>query len=297
MNHNIISLLYDFDFTLSPHYMQEPLFRKYGVEGKRFWGEKEALTTDMNQKGINLDDECAYMNLILRYVRKGTFSDLSNRKLRELGQEITFFPGLPEFFPRINEMVQQHRQYQAHNLTVEHYVISTGLKEMIAGSAIGSSITDVFASEYSEEDGVISEIARTVGYLKKTQFIYTINKGANKDRSIDINGVLPRELRRVPFENMIYIGDGPTDVPCFAMLNKHQGHCFAVYNPDSESAFEKAYVLRQQGRVFDFAPADYRHGSHLSRTVEFTVKKIAEQIIQSRDELVQKNSSAAPRHG
>src|SRR3989338_1281518 len=154
MNHNIIALLYDFDFTLSPHYMQEPLFRKYGVEGKRFWSEKEALTTDMNQKGINLDDECAYMNLILRYVRKGTFSDLSNRKLRELGQEITFFPGLPEFFPRINEMVQQHRQYQAHNLTVEHYVISTGLKEMIAGSTIGSSITDVFASEYTEENGV-----------------------------------------------------------------------------------------------------------------------------------------------
>jgi hypothetical protein len=291
---NIIALLYDFDSTLSPECMQEALFRKRGVDGDEFWEEKRGLIKEAEQKGINYDTECAYMNLILRYVRKGTFPNLSNQELRELGKEVVLYPGLPLFLRYIKESTEE--KYKLHGITLEHYVISTGLTEMVKGSAIGPELEGVFASEYNtDKNGVICEIARAVGHTKKTEFLHLINKGGNKDLSIDVNGLLPRELRRIPFENMIYIADGPTDVPCFATLNHRNGISIGVYNPDSEEAFQKAYQLREQNRVFSFGEADYRTDSHTFRTIFQAVTGIAERIIREQDEAQRKGRREGPK--
>ncbi len=294
MSQNIIAVIYDFDSTLSPECMQEALFSKYNVNGSEFWEEKRELIRDAEKKGINYDTECAYMNLILRYVRKGTFPNLSNQELRELGKEVVLYPGLPQFLPRIKSKVKE--KYKPQGTTLEHYVISTGLTEMVKGSAIGSELDGVFASEYNvDEKGVVCEIARAVGHTKKTEFLHLINKGGNKDPSIDVNGLLPRELRRIPFENMIYIGDGPTDVPCFATLNHRKGVSIGVYNPNSEEAFQKAYQLREQNRVFSFGEADYQIGSHTFRTIVQAVTGIAERIILEEDAAQRKGRKEGPR--
>lgn len=295
MLQNIIALVYDCDKTLSPVYMQEPIFRKYNVGWEDFWKEKNELIAQTRAKRVTLDEECAWMNLMLRYVRNGTFKGLSNAELRQLGGELPFFDGLPDFFTDVHQMIASEERYKAQDITLEHYVISNGLREMIAGSAIASSLTGIFASEFNEnEQGEISEIARVLGYAKKTEILYLINKGGNVNPTIDVNCKLRREFRRIPFENMIYIGDGPTDVPCFSTVNKQGGVSLAVYDPNSEKAFEQAYLLREQERVFDFGPADYTPKGHIPRVIKYVVQKIAERIVRRRKEEIEQKIGTAP---
>lgn len=269
--------MYDFDHTLTPECMQEPLFRKYGIVGKEFWEEKNAWVKAEKAKGINLDSEFAYLDLMLKYVREGKFPGLSNAELKELGREIEFYHGLPKFFSDVTEIIEREND----NVRVEHYVITTGIRQMVEGSSIGPYLDGIFASEFLEEekDGkmVISGIARAIGFIKKTEYIHLINKGGNVDASIDINGMLPPEQRRVPFENMFFIGDGFTDIPCFATLNHRGGTSLGVYNPELLEARAQAETLLTQGRVQSIHPADYRVGSSLYETV---IRKCREKVIK-----------------
>lgn len=295
---NILAILFDFDFTLSAEYMQDALFRKYNVDSKAFWEEKRQLVEKAKQRGINYDDECAYLNLMLRYVREGQFPKLSNTELRELGKDIKLYDGLPDFLPRLQEKITKDPHYAPYNICLEFYVISSGLKEMVLGSPVGPYLTGVFGSEFMEDDtGVIAEIARTIGFVKKTEFIFHINKGANVNPDINVNGRLPHELRRVPFENMIYIGDGANDVPCFAMLSDRGGKSVAVYNPDPKSAaFQQAYELQKDKRLFTFAPADYREGCHTSLVIEHMLRDIIQENIEEQEEEIRRRGSAGPKH-
>ena len=294
---NTIAIVYDCDMTLTPRYMQEPLFRKYGVEERVFWAEKDEMRRRARDQGISFDDECAYTNLILRYVKGGKFANLSNDQLRRLGAEIELFPGLPDFFDRVRKIPKDDETFKAHQIIVEHYVASSGLKAMIEGSALGPHLDGIFASEFVEgKNGEIAELARVVGFLKKTEFLYELNKGCNKDPTIDINRLLPAELRRVPWQNMIYVGDGPTDVPCFSLVNKNGGTTFAVYAPGSLKAFGQAYSLAQQKRVLAFAPADYQEGSQISLCLEQTVRRLAERIVKAREMELERGGSPAPKY-
>ena len=193
------------------------------------------------------------------------------------------YSGLPDFFKRINTKIQEDNLFKKYDISLEHYIISTGMKTTILGSALGKEVNDIFASEFYEEEGVINGIARSIGYSKKTEFLHLINKGGNTNPKIDVNSYLPKEYRRVPFEQMIYVGDGPTDVPCFAILNHRGGKSIAVYNQDSEKAFKQTYQLQSEGRVFTFAPADYREGSHLSLVLEQVVKEMAQKIVDTTE--------------
>lgn len=298
MHQNIIAFLYDFDHTLSPEYMQEAIFNRFGLDGKAFWEEKEELIKKAQTQGVHLDQECAYMNLLIGYVKQGRIPKLSNKDLYTFGRELPLFAGLPNLFAHLKQSLPADEKFRALNLSVEHYVISSGLKVMIEGSALGNVVTEVFGSEFMEdENGNIASIARAIGYTKKTEFIHLINKGGNIDPHIDLNGTMPREVRRVPFQNMIYTGDGPTDVPCFAILNKRQGISIAVYNPSSPAAFERAYLLREQGRVFDFGPADYSFESHTAKMLEYSARKIAERMLLVQEQRLKDGSTSGPRHG
>ncbi len=293
---NIIALMYDCDLTLTPVYMQDVLFSHFNVDGNEFWQRKDEWQNKIRAQGVNIDDECAYMNSMLNYVREGKFKRLSNGMLRELGKNLSFYEGVPEFFGRMNEIVSEKEEYRKGDISLEHYIISTGMKETILGSKIGKVVDGIFASEFYEEivvdeessecvigEAQIAGIARTIGYAKKTEYIHLINKGGNIDARIDVNSKVDACDRRVPFTQMIYIGDGPTDVPCFATLNRRGGKSIAVYHPTQEKAIRQTYQLQEEGRVFAFGPADYRKGSHISNVLEHTVRQMADGIVLRRE--------------
>jgi len=276
---NVLALIYDFDQTLSPYFMQRALFEHYQVDEREFWEDNEKGIAEAKAVGVNLENEFAYMNNVLRYVERGKFPGLSNALLRELGKNIDFYPGLPEFLPDLKAEIESDPLYRQDGITLEHYVISTGFGETVRGSRVGPHLTEIFGSEYLEQNGVIHSIARAIGFTKKTQYLHMINKGVNVNPHIEVNAVVPREERRIPFRNMIYVGDGFTDIPCFATLNDRNGTSMCVYDPSSPKAIAQAQQLLQDKRVVSKSPADYRPGSDFYLKVSWLLREKANRIL------------------
>jgi len=276
---NVLAVVYDFDQTLIPYFMQRVLFEKYHVNEKRFWDDNDTEIARVRERGINVEEEFAYMNTVLRYVEQGRFPGLSNQILKDLGKRLEFYPGLPDFLPRIKSEIEDDPRYQSAGITLEHYVISTGFGETIRGSAVGPYLNGVFGAEFSERDGIVHYIARAIGFMKKTQYLHLINKGANVNLSIGVNDVVPKEERRIPFENMIYVADGFTDIPCFATLNDRNGTSMSVYDPASPKALAQAKQLLADKRVISISPADYQPGSDFYQKVSFLLKEKANRVL------------------
>jgi hypothetical protein len=292
----VVAIIWDFDKTLSPHYMQKPLFEAYGVDEDAFWREVQALPAYYQRAGIRVHPDTCYLGHLLSYVRQGKFKGLTNEKLSELGSAVTFFPGIPEFFDRLAAILDAP-EFRLGDLRVklEHYVVSTGLAAMVRGSGINSHLSGVWASEFIEQPagpgtdltgvpghGEIGHIATFLDNTTKTRALFEINKGVNKDANITVNDMLPEEERRVPFKNMIYIADGPSDIPSFSVVKKHGGLTYAVYDPDSEEQFAQVSYLHDVGRVHMFGPADYRPGSPTDKWLCQKVRAIATRILGER---------------
>jgi hypothetical protein len=244
---NIIACIWDFDKTLIPDYMQSPLFRRYGVNEANFWAEANGLTETYRKRGHHISSEIAYLNHLLTYVLAGQMPKLNHRVLRECGAEIQFYPGMPEFFSKSREWMQERPEYQKHELQLEHYIVSTGLGEMIQGSAAAKCVDGVWACEFIENplqpgflkqkeleitaEAEIAQIGLVIDNTTKTRALFEINKGTNKNPAIDVNANIAPEDRRIPFQNMIYIADGPSDIPSFSVVKKGGGKGYAVYNP------------------------------------------------------------------
>ncbi len=288
---NIIAIVYDYDQTLSPNYMQdEVLFPTFGIDAKKFWSRCHALVKDEGY-----DNELAYMKALLDYLE---IDRPTNARLRELGGGLKFFPGLPEMFEEFKTGLITP-QHAAHGIKVEHYIISSGLKVLIEGSRLAPYITAMFGCEFAEDrEGRISFPKRAISHTQKTQFLFRINKGL-LDYTQDVNDHMPADLRPVPFEHMIYIGDGPTDVPCFTVVRQHGGQAIAVYNAadPSRSSFKKCYQLSTHAdRVRHIAPADYRSGSHLRLLLEQMVEEVATRIVERRARDLAEGTVRAPKH-
>jgi hypothetical protein len=254
-----------------------------------------------------------YLNHILSYVRGNVFPGLNNAKLKELGGAIPFYDGLPGFFDLIRETIASNMTFRKHEVGVEHYIVSTGLRPMIEGSAISPFVDGIWASEFVEGSPgpsylkspqanlfegprVISDVAYALDHTSKTRAIFEINKGTNKIREIEVNSDIALERRRIPFQNMIYVADGPSDIPCFSTINHFGGKTFAVYKPKSEAEFEKAYQLQKQHRVQAFGEADYRPGSQTSMWIQRAVKEIAERIVRDRTRALSDDLGQPPGH-
>jgi len=285
---NIIGIIYDFDNTLSPHSMQDETILPYlGVESKGFWENVERLVRDRGY-----ESELAWMRLLLEH--EG-FRSLSNEDLRNMGLTLTYFPGVPEVFQDL-ERILKAPPFPQYGISIEHYVVTSGLREILEGSNIKPHLKAIFGSEFDELKGEgMTFPKRAVGHTAKTQYLFRINKGY-LDLGKDVNDRIANEERRIPFANMIYIGDGPTDVPCFVVMSEYGGRTLAVYNPDNPDSFEVAMQLHRAKRVEQFAEADYRRGSQLRRVLEHMVVEIASKICHEEDRERGANIIPAPRH-
>lgn len=267
------ALIYDFDGTLARGNMQEVSFiPSVGMEKGAFWDEAERLTRVADGDGILM-----YMQLMLSHARANG-SPITRAMLREHGHDVKLFDGLksdltgPGWFDRIDALGAKY------GLEIEHYIISAGLEEMIDGCPIRDAFRHVFASKFVyDEDGVAIWPAVGVNYTTKTQYLFRINKGVLNHYEHDkINRFIPDEVRPVPFERMIFLGDGDTDVPTMKMMHTKGGFSIAVYDPrNSERDQQKIYGLISEDRVNFVAAADYREGSALDLIVKGLIGRIA----------------------
>ncbi len=308
----IVACLWDFDKTLIDGYMQSPLFRHYGVEEKRFWEEVSALPGAYEGRGGKVQPDTAYLNHILTYTRAGLFNGLNNALLRELGGRLEFYPGLPGFFNELKALARSKPEYVKHGITLEHYIISTGLSEIIRGSAIAPHVEGVFGCEFIEnplppdylrqteiplaQDAEIAQIGQMADNTVKTRFLFEINKGSNKSPEIDVNAKIAHEDRRIPIKNMIYVADGPSDIPMFSVVKRYGGKTCAVYNPRKEEEFAQNDSLLQAGRIHAYGPADYTPASSTYLWIKMHVLHICDRIIEERRHALASRLARPPRH-
>ena len=305
---NVVAVVWDFDRTLSPHYMQLPLFEEYGIDEGAFWDEVNALPAYYARAGIHVQRDTCYLGHLLTYVREGRCPGLTNAKLRELGQRIEFFPGIPSLFDDLDAALETV-PFREGDLRLEHYVVSTGLAEIIRGSAIAHRLKGVYASEFIETpasagqdlsgtpaEGSIGHIAGFLDHTTKTRALWEINKGVNKHETLTVNDTIPEEERRVPFKNLIYVADGPSDIPSFSVVQKNGGLTYAVYDPSSAEQFRQVVTLGENGRVAAYGPADYRPGSQTHMWLKLQVRKIAERILRERAQALSSRVAPSPRH-
>ena len=283
-----IALIFDYDQTLSPRNMQDDvLFPEFGIDPEPFWEKCNELV-----KKQEWDGELAYLKCLLDYLH---MDNVSNARLQELGANLRFFPGVEEMFDELEAKCITPR-HEAAGIKIEFYIISSGLKALLDGSKLASRVKRLYGCEFGEDEtGRISFPKRSISHTTKTQYLFRINKGILSYEE-DVNDHMPHELRPIPFENMLYVGDGPTDVPCFTVMKRFNGYSMAVYNPDDKSlrSFEKCLNLVNTGRVKHIAPADYRAGSHLRLILERLVSNMADRILKRRVDEVASGTVAAP---
>lgn len=260
-----IALIYDFDGTLSPGNMQEYDFLPaVGKKNRKFWKKSTQLAVENDADPI-----LTYMSEMLLAAR-GSNTSLRREAFRKSGENVVLFDGVEGWFDRINAYCAQR------GLEVEHYINSSGIKEMIEGTKIAYRFTKIFACSFLYDvDGIAYWPAVAVNYTNKTQYIFKINKGIMEVWDTKrINANVAEENRPIPFTNMIYIGDGTTDIPCMRLVKEKRGHSIAVYDPAKNNR-KSVDSLLSDNRVNFVAPADYRQGGRLDLIVRGIIDKIA----------------------
>lgn len=269
-----IAIAYDFDGTLAPGNMQQHSFiPQLGVESGAFWKEVKDIA-----KGNDMNEILAYMHLMLKKAQEKNIP-ITKRAFVEHGKGMPLFPGVKEYFKKINAYAK------SKGLVIEHYIISSGLRDILKGTPIHKEFEMVFASAYKYDVNDVAEWpALAIDYTNKTQFLFRINKGIkNAWDNESINKFMPEHNRPMPFNRMIYLGDGETDIPAMKMINFQGGKSIAVYNPNTKTkAGQKAkkttLELVSQGRASYVAPADYTEGSFLFKIIQLCIDSMAAEI-------------------
>jgi hypothetical protein len=259
----VIALMYDFDKTLCTKDMQEYTFiPNVGMKPGQFWREADELAVKKK-----MDRVLAYLYVMLDKAQSSKIS-IHRKDFVRLGRDLEFYPGVREWFERISSFAADA------GVKIEHYIISSGLHEIIEGSSINKYFKEVFACEFLyDENDIACWPKNAVNYTTKTQFLFRINKGVlDISDDDDLNKFTPDDERPVPFRNMIYIGDGLTDVPCMKLVKINGGYSIAVYQKNKKSRVED---LLQHQRVDFTVPADYSEGSELDQTVKDIIRKMA----------------------
>lgn len=261
----VLAICYDFDKTLSPDNMQaQGYIQSVGYDPDRFWRESNELA-----QAHGMDSNLAYMYKMVREAEGNLV--LNARALGEYGAKVRLFPGVEEWFERV-------RAYGlSRGVIVEHYIISSGLKEMIEGTGIAKrgAFERIYASSFLyNERGVVVWPAQVVNYTNKTQFLFRIEKGVLDEGDDGVNEFFPPDKIRVPFRNMVYIGDSDTDIPCMKLVNTHGGHSIGVYDPQGRGK-SAVYKMMKDSRIRYFVPAEYFAGGELDRLACEIIDKTA----------------------
>lgn len=259
----VVAICYDFDKTLSPDDMQAQGFiQSVGYSVPDFWQESNGLAGNND-----MDQNLAYMFTMMNTAEGHVL--FTKDTLLQYGAQVRLFPGVQDWFRRIREYGEKH------GVIVEHYIISSGLKEMIEGTAIADEFEKIYASSFFyNEKGVAKWPAQVVNYTNKTQFLFRIEKGVLDINDQDVNASFAPEDIRVPFRNMIYIGDSDTDIPCMKLVTTYGGHSIGVYNAETLEK-SKVYKMMREGRIRYFAPADYSEGTPLDELVKAIIDRTA----------------------
>lgn len=261
----VLAICYDFDKTLSPDDMQaQGYIQSVGFDISEFWKQSNELAVNND-----MDQNLAYM---LKMVREAEGNLVFTKKaLEEYGSHVKLFPGVDTWFERIKSFGE------SHGVIIEHYIISSGLKEMIEGTEVAKNgaFEKIYASSfYYNERGVAVWPAQVINYTNKTQFLFRIEKGVLDINDPGVNDYFPPEDIRVPFRNMVYIGDSDTDVPCMKLVNSYGGHSVGVYNAETCDKTKVRKMMRDR-RIKYYAPADYSEGGELEGLIKSIIVRTA----------------------
>lgn len=301
---NVIAVIWDFDKTLIRGYMQTPIFKKYKIDESAFWREVNSLPDYYKQEqGVQVNKDTVYLNHLIKYVKDGKLKGLSNEALKEFGHEQDFYPGVVELIRNMQKHLEdsaEGKNYSEYNIRVENYIVSTGIKKVIEGTELSSYVAGIWGCELidAKVDGndQISEVGYTIDNTTKTRALFEINKGIPQNPDIDVNAKMSEQSRRVKFKHMIYIADGPSDVPAFSVINKFGGATFAVYPKGDERAFKQVEKLREDGRINMYAEADYTEGTTAYMWITNKVREFADQIYNEERNKLEESVSVAPKH-
>ena len=283
--HPVLAICYDFDKTLSPDDMQaQGYIQSMGYDVSQFWSESNQMAVDND-----MDNNLAYMD---KMVQESEGKIIFNReKLAEYGSHVKLYRGAAEWFERIRAYGRER------DVIVEHYIISSGLKEMIEGTDIAKSgaFEKIYASSfYYNERGVAKWPAQVINYTSKTQFLFRIEKGVLDINDPGVNEYFPPDKMRVPFRNIVYIGDSDTDIPCMKLVNAYGGHSIGVYDPDTRDK-KKVFKMLRDNRIRYFVPADYSEGTELDGLVKSIIDKTAAYEVLENQHFKNLNEASAAR--
>lgn len=264
--HARMAIAYDFDGTLAPGNMQEHQFLPdIGMTPKKFWAEVKSIASAQQA-----DEVLVYMNLMLRKA-EAAHVPVRRSDFKSLGKSIKLFDGVAGWFGRMNAYAKKR------SVELQHVLISSGNEEIFEGTPIRKRFSRVYASKYLfDENGVAKWPALAINYTTKTQYLFRINKDAHDlSDSGSVNKFVPKSERPVPFENIVFIGDGATDIPCFRLVRDQGGLSVAVYTPHKKGGKSKAESYLKDGRVHSAVPANYKDGSELDRLVKAQIDHVA----------------------
>ena len=259
-----IAIICDCDNTLMPD-LPSLLLKNNGIKPQNFWDNIDGLVND------GWDPPIAWMTELIKLIQEGKIKQNTNEKLAEFGASVETYPGASTFIDEINSKLAEQS-----DVSVEGYVVSSGIESMMKGSKIRNSFTNIFGGRLYEQDGSIAGIKSSITFTEKTKFIFAINKGITshiREKPYDVNDFIPFEERRIPFENMIYLGDGPSDIPCFSMIEKLGGTSIAI---DSKDEWSKKWEYELRSRKMDSYKPDYSENSELRRKLEHIILNLTQ---------------------
>lgn len=271
-----MAICYDFDKTLSPDDMQSfTLIPSFGIDKNTFWEESNSLAKD------NLmDNNLAWMHQLLAYSNLKR-KPVEKKYFNEVGAKVPLYKGVETWFERINKYAERK------GIEVEHYIISSGLKEIIEGSSIAKHFKRIYGSTYLySADNIAEWPAQAINYTNKTQFIFRIAKGCLEEYDESVNKSTPDNQLRIPYENIVYIGDSETDIPCMRLVKSKGGYSIGVYDPVKDNR-TRVYQLYSDGRLSFFAPADYSARSELTGYLKKIIDEIcAKELIKTEQKIL-----------
>lgn len=290
MSEAIIAIICDFDETLGPDTISY-LLTQNNVPEDEFWSQVYALVKD------SWDPPLAYMYLLLEYAKKGKI-DISEKRLRLLGKTLSLFSGLPKAFIELKDYVAKEPSLKSARVKLEFYVISGGLEDMIRGSSLVKYVDGIFGSTFAYDKKTKEAIGvkSAISFTEKTRFLYGIHKGISirdmRERPYKTNDAIPQEQRRIPFSQMIYIGDGPSDIPSLSTILRSGGLGIGVSSPTE--TFKKGYELAR-GKRITVGPytANYKKGSDMRKVLEETILRMGLEIAINQ----KKHVISAPKVG